>query len=260
MASHAATHHAATRIDHTSILTAVLQAHSRLGTIDHAFVDQVTPQVFTVSATLPDGAQHPIQFFVAKVAIGSSGEWHRNMCNIRIGGAAWVLPTDLAVFAAFMRLTPLFQYPRDQIPRHFTTGNPPPVPGELIWFHAEWQIQYGLEEIRLPHKGFLSAAAWERDISHFVSAEGYAERATHLHALLVASEEPPEANEEPVNLLVEHAARREMAEMGHNPNSHDERDQHLLADLMMEWEQVIEVMQRRFAQPYPSPHHAVARN
>jgi hypothetical protein len=220
---------------------------------------------------------------LAKVDIGSSGEWHRNMCNLHIGGTPWVLPTDLAVFAAFMRLAPLFSGSPARIRQGFTMRHPPPVPGELIWFHAEWQLQYGLEEINLPHRGFLSAAAWERDISHLMLPEDYAMRARHLHALLVASEEPPEANEEPVNLLVEHAARREMVEMGHDPNSHDERDQDLLADLMLGWEHVIKAFAKRFAvsvailspfsvffacadfpiraqQPYPSPHHAVARN
>ncbi|BGP22552.1 hypothetical protein JCM10295v2_001437 [Rhodotorula toruloides] len=169
MASHAATHHATTRIGHTSTLTAILQAHGRFGQIDHAFVG----------------------------------------------------PTDKVHNAQ-----PAASSPRAHL------------------------VPHGLEELNLPHKGILSAAAWERDISHLMSAEDYVERAQRLGALLVASEEPAEANEKPVNLLVEQSARMEMVQTGYNPNSRSEESRDLLADLMMGWEQVIKVLKKRFAHAF----------
>ncbi|GEM09404.1 hypothetical protein Rt10032_c08g3421 [Rhodotorula toruloides] len=238
MASHAATHHATTRIGHTSTLTAILQAHGRFGQIDHAFVGAAGSIVrLTAIMQETDRLRH---FFERDDFL------ERTLCTLlcdRISSRRPAKPSALPSILLSVYVPSLLcvmrrlKRPTDKVHNAQPAASSPRA-------HL---VPHGLEELNLPHKGILSAAAWERDISHLMSAEDYVERAQRLGALLVASEEPAEANEKPVNLLVEQSARMEMVQTGYNPNSRSEESRDLLADLMMGWEQVIKVLKKRFA-------------
>lgn len=207
------------------------------------------PQVFSVSAALANGAEHPIQFELRKVGLSSSGDWPRNMCHINYRGDPWIVPTDLATQAAFWRLTPLFQCTPERIHHGFTSQRPPPVPLELSCFRTEWEVQAGFDAMGLTHRGFLSAACWDRDVSQMMSAQEYAHRAQHLGMLLHSMDEQRH-RVEPVSILVDEAVKREMLAMGEDPAAHTEvnEDEYSLpADLMRGWDEVIEVLKKRFA-------------
>lgn len=205
------------------------------------------PQHFSVLAALANGHERALQFELRKVQHTLSRGWPRNLCNINYGREPWVVPTELATLATFLRITPLVDCPPALIARGFTTQHPPPVPSELVCFRAEWQVQNALEAMRLPHKGFLSAAAWERDISYFFDTATYQWYDQHLHKLLLASEPPAEARVERVNLLVKQAARMEMFEMGEDPERTTERGCNLVEDIMLGWQRVIHLLAERFA-------------
>lgn len=202
-------------------------------------------QHFSVLATPANGNERPLQFELRKVQHTLSRGWPRNMCAIEHHQEPWRVSTELATLATFLRITPLADCPPVSIARGFTTQHPPPVPSELVCFRAEWQVQNALEAMDLPDKGFLSAAAWERDISYLFDAATYEWYDEHLHKLLLASEPPAEARVERVNLLVKQAASMEMFEMGEDPTT--EHGHNLLEDIMLGWQRVIHLLAERFA-------------